>query len=78
MPESSTYTYGQRTQLDLDKLVDRAIDLMKNEPDPLGAAATLFIRWTESDWEIKALLPDLFRPFLEQRIKERAKEPVKK
>jgi hypothetical protein len=75
---SSVYHYGQSTPPELDTQIDRAIERMANEPNPLGAAAQLFLRWAESSSEIRDLIPHVVEEYIRDRIAKRAKKGAKK
>jgi len=69
----AVFNYGPKSTKTLDDYVDDAIERMKNQPEPVRAAANLLIRWGESDSEVQKLFPDLVSRFIEQRVKTRAK-----
>lgn len=70
MPESSTYTYGGSLPLSLDQQLDAAYARTNGDA---AAAARLFLRWAESDSQIRDLIPPVVESYIEQRMKQRAK-----
>lgn len=73
-PSTSSYTYGGSPTLDLDSQLDRALERMNGDP---AAAARLFLRWAESDSEIKSLIPNVIEDYLKKRMAKRAKVAAK-
>lgn len=74
MTEPSTFTYGGSIELELDSQLDRALDLMRGDA---AAASRLFLRWAESDSEIKSLIPNVIEDYLKKRMAKRAKVAAK-
>jgi hypothetical protein len=74
---SSTYTYGKTTPPQLDDLITRALDRMSAEPNPVTAAANLVVRWSESNSEVRDLIPPIVEEFIKRRVAERAQEGTK-
>lgn len=65
-------TYGGQNTKSVDELIDSALSRMEREPDPVAAAANLMVRWSEGDSEVRALLPDVMRDYIEKRVRARA------
>ena len=71
--KSSTYSYGARQEITLDEQLDSAL---ARTGDPVSAAH-LFMRWSESNSEIRDLIPDVVVDYIVRRMKQRAKEAKK-
>ena len=70
--QSSVYHYGRYSNPTLDKYVDQAIERMKDQPEPLRAAAALLQRWFEAGTLPPETLPDLIFDYLSGRVAARA------
>jgi hypothetical protein len=56
----------------LERSVDRALELMKAQPDPIASAANLLGRWVEQDGAFQPVIQRIVEDYLRAIVTERA------